>query len=160
MAYTPYYPSGWQSGEEGGTPITPDALNNMEDGIAAANAIGDPVMVAHGGTGATRGTAARINLETYLTLTSGTNAVLYNALDVLTVGETICAYLTIDAVKVLLADNSINFQLSGTINRYTTKIFTFSMCSPGGRYLYQWQAEYANGAWTRNSGFVFEGTAL
>lgn len=36
MAYTPYYSGGWQSGEEGGTPITPAALNHMEDGIAAA----------------------------------------------------------------------------------------------------------------------------
>ena len=31
--YTPYYSGGWQTGEEGGTPITPAALNNMEDGI-------------------------------------------------------------------------------------------------------------------------------
>ncbi|MBQ1791788.1 MAG: hypothetical protein II008_16545 [Oscillospiraceae bacterium] len=36
MAYTPYYPGGWQSGEQGGTPITPAALNNMENGIRAA----------------------------------------------------------------------------------------------------------------------------
>lgn len=35
MAYTPYYPGGWQSGEEGGTPITPAALNNIENGIEA-----------------------------------------------------------------------------------------------------------------------------
>ena len=31
MAFTPYYPGGWQSGEEGGTPITPDALNHYDD---------------------------------------------------------------------------------------------------------------------------------
>lgn len=37
MAYTPYYTGGWQSGEEGGTPITPDALNHMEEGIKDAN---------------------------------------------------------------------------------------------------------------------------
>ena len=36
MAYTPYYPNGWQSGEEGATPITPDALNYMERGIQEA----------------------------------------------------------------------------------------------------------------------------
>lgn len=34
--YTPYYGGGWQSGESGGTPITPAALNNMENGIGAA----------------------------------------------------------------------------------------------------------------------------
>lgn len=36
MAYTPYYSGGWQSGEEGDTPITPDALNHMEEGIEDA----------------------------------------------------------------------------------------------------------------------------
>ena len=36
MAYTPYYSGGWQSGQEGNTPITPAALNNMENGIGAA----------------------------------------------------------------------------------------------------------------------------
>ena len=36
MAYTPYYPGGWQAGEAGETPVTPAALNNMEDGIGAA----------------------------------------------------------------------------------------------------------------------------
>ena len=35
-SYNPYYSGGWQSGEEGGTPITPDALNHMDDGIADA----------------------------------------------------------------------------------------------------------------------------
>ena len=33
MSYEKYYPGGWQSGESGGTPITPEALNHMEDGI-------------------------------------------------------------------------------------------------------------------------------
>lgn len=36
MAYSKYYPNGWKSGEVGATPITPEALNNMENGIAAA----------------------------------------------------------------------------------------------------------------------------
>lgn len=39
MAYTPYYSGGWQSGSEGGTPITPAALNNMEAGITLANTL-------------------------------------------------------------------------------------------------------------------------
>ena len=43
MAYTPYYHGGWQSGEEGGTPITPEALNNMETGIGNALTGGDVV---------------------------------------------------------------------------------------------------------------------
>lgn len=35
-SYTPYYSGGWQSGEEGNTPITPDALNHMDEGIGDA----------------------------------------------------------------------------------------------------------------------------
>lgn len=58
MAYTPYYENGWQSGQAGGTPITPAALNHMENGIEAANSIGIPVDIAHGGTGSTTAVAA------------------------------------------------------------------------------------------------------
>lgn len=36
MAYSKYYPNGWKNGAAGGTPITPAALNHMEDGIADA----------------------------------------------------------------------------------------------------------------------------
>lgn len=36
MSYTPFYTGGWQSGETGGTPITPAALNHMEQGISNA----------------------------------------------------------------------------------------------------------------------------
>lgn len=36
MSYKPYYENGWKSGEEGGTPITPEALNHMEEGIEQA----------------------------------------------------------------------------------------------------------------------------
>lgn len=34
--YTKAYPNGWKNSQGGGTPITADALNNMEDGIVAA----------------------------------------------------------------------------------------------------------------------------
>lgn len=33
MSYQKYYPNGWQSGEAGGTPITPEALSHIENGI-------------------------------------------------------------------------------------------------------------------------------
>ena len=36
MPYSPYYPGGWQTGIGGATPGSADALNNMEDGIVAA----------------------------------------------------------------------------------------------------------------------------
>jgi hypothetical protein len=34
MKYSPFYTGGWASGETGGTPITPAALNHIEAGIA------------------------------------------------------------------------------------------------------------------------------
>ena len=37
MSYSKYYSGGWQSGETGNTPITPDALNHIEDGIIELN---------------------------------------------------------------------------------------------------------------------------
>jgi hypothetical protein len=36
MSYKKYYEGGWRSGETGGTPITPEALNHMENGIENA----------------------------------------------------------------------------------------------------------------------------
>lgn len=36
MSYEPYYSGGWKSGDSGGTPITPAALNHFDEGIAAA----------------------------------------------------------------------------------------------------------------------------
>lgn len=33
MSYEKFYPNGWQSGETGGTPITPEALNHIENGL-------------------------------------------------------------------------------------------------------------------------------
>lgn len=36
MSYKKYYEGGWRSGETGGTPITPEALNHMEQGISDA----------------------------------------------------------------------------------------------------------------------------
>ena len=36
MSYNPYYTGGWQSGEVGNTPITPAALNHMDNGIKDA----------------------------------------------------------------------------------------------------------------------------
>lgn len=38
MSYTRFYESGWQSGETGGTPIVPAALDHMETGILNAHA--------------------------------------------------------------------------------------------------------------------------
>ena len=39
MSYSKYYSGGWQDGSSGGTPITADALNHMEQGIIDSESI-------------------------------------------------------------------------------------------------------------------------
>lgn len=80
MAYNPYYTGGWQSGEEGNTPITPDALNHMDTGIGAANDLdatptqGSTKGVQSGGvyTAIQQSTAVEtISQSNYITLSDG-----------------------------------------------------------------------------------------
>lgn len=58
MSYKPYYTNGWKSGEAGGTPITPEALNHMEAGIEAAGTHMDSTSNPHKVTAAQVGAAA------------------------------------------------------------------------------------------------------
>ena len=115
MAYTPYYSGGWQSGEEGNTPITPAALNNMEQGIENANAIGDPVTVAHGGTNATTALAALENLgapsAVFISSTAGVSwEAIYNVLYPLQVSKTHCVYFGQTPANIIT-----NGKVSGSI---------------------------------------------
>lgn len=65
MSYEKYYPGGWQSGESGGTPITPEALNHMEDGIANSA----PAGYGYGGEMLERNDATEAELnEWFLTI--------------------------------------------------------------------------------------------
>ena len=48
MAYTPYYSGGWQSGEQGGTPITPAALNHIDQGIAGITPASIEAVIGNG----------------------------------------------------------------------------------------------------------------
>lgn len=38
MSYQKYYENGWQNSQSGGTPITAEALNHMEEGVAEVSA--------------------------------------------------------------------------------------------------------------------------
>ena len=55
MGYEKYYSGGWKSGEAGGTPITPEALNHMEDGIEVAADHADSTSNPHKVTAAQAG---------------------------------------------------------------------------------------------------------
>lgn len=46
MSYKPYYAGGWQSGESGGTPLTPEALQHFDNGIISAHRAGQPQNLA------------------------------------------------------------------------------------------------------------------
>lgn len=49
MAYTPFYTGGWKDYRNTTTPITADALNHMDEGIAAAAQSGGAVFIAKQG---------------------------------------------------------------------------------------------------------------
>ena len=102
----------------------------------------------------------RSNLGTYLVLTSSTASVLYNTLAGLSNSETICAVLGRYATQVLIADSSIDLLLMGTIFKISSSQFRFSMSSQSGAYRYEWTSTYSNGAWTRDTGYRYDGTAL
>ena len=72
MGYEKYYPGGWQSGEAGGTPITPEALNHMEEGIEAAADHADSTSNPHGVTAAQVGASESGHKHAAGDVTSGT----------------------------------------------------------------------------------------
>lgn len=72
MGYEKYYSGGWKSGETGGTPITPEALNHMEEGIEAAADHADSTSNPHGVTAAQVGAAASSHNHSTSNITSGT----------------------------------------------------------------------------------------
>lgn len=90
MAYTPYYTGGWQSGEEGGTPITPDALNHMDDGIAAANSYGDPSTMS----------SVAIGNSIYISAVSG-GYIKFGRMVVFSIGYTMKAAITGSAANAV-----------------------------------------------------------
>ena len=81
MSYKPYYTNGWKSGEAGGTPITPEALNHMEAGIEAAGTHTDSTSNPHKVTAAQVGALSTSGgtLTGNLTLTAGKKIQLSNA---------------------------------------------------------------------------------
>lgn len=83
MSYNPYYSNGWLSGETGNTPITPEALNNMEQGIEDAHSLAENA-----------GTAASTAQTTANSAKTTANAALPKA------GGTMTGYLTTKGLKL------------------------------------------------------------
>lgn len=57
MSYSKYYASGFLSGETGGTPLTAEAMNHMENGIQTAALAADNAQTAANGKQAKHKTA-------------------------------------------------------------------------------------------------------
>lgn len=83
MSYNPYYPNGWLAGETGKTPITPEALNRMEQGIKDAHTLAE--------TAATSASTANSNATSAKTIA---NAALPKS------GGTMTGYLTTKGLKL------------------------------------------------------------
>lgn len=86
MAYTPYYPDGWNNSETGATPITAEALNHMDNGIKTAdeNKVGganilpaDPTawenaaINSNTGANSTNTSRMRLSVDRWATVTPG-----------------------------------------------------------------------------------------
>lgn len=168
MAYTPYYSGGWQSGEEGNTPITPAALNNMEQGITDANALGDPVTVAHGGTGGASASVARTNLQasTDICLDSSDNTVseIYTKLSRIPTYHTATIYISTSSVKIL-SNNKITSISKGIVTRHSDNTYDFMVCAvlSGNNlaYIFTWRVTIlTSSAITVDTVYRYAGTAI
>ena len=148
MAYTPYYPGGWQSGESGGTPITPAALNNMEEGIGAALTPSDVVnksfqflLAASGSTSTWADAYAKLkNLSTY---------------DVAT-------FFATGNMASLLTGGKVTSTMKGTVAYNGSGTYDFFAFAGLGPYAYGWRVTTLTGSTAGTVGTVYQytGTAV
>ena len=167
MAYTPYYAEGWKSGEDGGTPITPAALNNMEAGIRAANGLGDPVAVAHGGTGATTPSGARRAIaaaHAVELINTDTNwAAIYAKLSGIDVGSAATIRAGNNA-SGFITNGKITYGFTGVAGRIDAGTFDFIVKNASAsyqNYIYVFRvSDVTAGGGSPGTVYRFEGAAI
>lgn len=146
MAFTPYYPGGWQSGEEGGTPITPDALNHYDD---AFNDVYDDMQQS--------------TADKALSIVIGSNrttwADVYENLDKLPTYRAAVFHCDSTPARIISNNNSAisGSSLRGVIARGATGEFRFMCMAVTGLSLFSWQITNANTA-TPTFGEIYEHT--
>lgn len=143
MAYTPYYPGGWQSGEEGGTPITPAALNHIEQGIANL----EPGDI---------GAAQHIKFES----TDTTAALIYNKINDFPLQTTVAVYVP-GTVMNILTDGKMALAAYGTMTKFDSSgSYRFLLARANGQYLYGFDCTITSSAVTPGTVYQYSGTVI
>ncbi len=143
MAYTPYYPGGWQSGEEGGTPITPAALNHIEQGLA--NLVPGDI-----------GAAQHIKFVA----TDTTAALIYNKISDLVVQTTVAVYVP-GAVMSILTDGKVELAAYGIMTKFDTSgSYRFLVARANGQNLYGFICVITSSAVTPGTVYQYSGTVI
>lgn len=155
MAFTPYYPGGWQSGEEGGTPITPAALNNYDDylettytqaetNVAISQAIADKA------------------LSIILGNNRNTWDAVYENLDKLPTYHAAVFHCDPNPAKVISNNNSAigPSSLRGVVARGATGEFKFMCMAVTGATLFAWSITNADTTPTFGSIYRYSGTVV
>ena len=147
-SYNPYYSGGWQSGEEGGTPITPDALNHMDDGIAGAYDY-------------TRQSNATLNFS--FGINDDTWGEIYTILSQLT--DVNSAFFIAPGVPAgILTNGKLGVAIKGLVNRAAAGVYDFiAFTGYQPQYIWIWRiSSFTSGSVTPTVSEVyrFTGTAI
>lgn len=106
-------------------------------------ALGDPVAIAHGGTGAMTAPAARTNLSAAATfaLSSSAWSGLYATLNTLEQGQG-AIYRSVAAASQTLV--GLNSMMWGTVARLNATVFEFMARTADGANLYMWRVTFSS----------------
>lgn len=103
MSYTPYYAGGWQSGQSGGTPITPEALNHMDAGIRDAYVYAvEKIAAAIAGLGSAEAMQVLTNRINELVASQGTGASHVYEFTPIGLGDAATGTITVDGINAVV----------------------------------------------------------
>jgi hypothetical protein len=153
MAFTPYYSGGWQSGEEGGTPITPDALNHYDDYLETTYTQTE--------TDAAIAQSTADEAKSY-DVTGTTWADVYSTLSKLAAGRPAVVSIAGGAAS-LMTGSKTAFACTGIAKVVTSGVYEFMVMSNISQYIYTWRITgltSASSTPTISTVYRFSGTAV
>lgn len=136
MSYEKFYPNGWQSGETGGTPITPEALNHIENGVRQTYSDFAPAGFGLGGYGEEKGIASISELDNF------------KANGKFTISQTVGSHLILEGIYF----NSLFLEVSMLNANYGSQMVRFidggtirRVCEGGVWQPWEWENPPMNG---------------